>query len=85
MFKDKDLLWLIDEIIDSTPGNIGIPIGNYLSQFSGNLYLSGFDHYVKEKLSVKHYYRYMDDIVIMATTKEELRALLSKIQAYLKE
>ena len=85
LFKDKDLLWLIDEIIDSTPGNIGIPIGNYLSQFSGNLYLSGFDHYVKEKLSVKHYYRYMDDIVIMATTKEELRALLPKIQAYLKE
>jgi hypothetical protein len=47
--------------------------------------LSGFDHYVKEELNVKHYYRYMDDIVIMAAIKEELRALLPKFQAYLEE
>ena len=35
IFKDKELLWLLDEIIDSTDGDTGIPIGNYLSQFSG--------------------------------------------------
>ena len=32
IFKDKDLLWLLDEIIDSTEGDTGIPIGNYMSQ-----------------------------------------------------
>ncbi len=79
IFKDNDLLWLIDEIIDSTGGDYGIPIGNYLSQYSGNLYLSKFDHYVKEILHVKHYFRYMDDIVIFSSSKEELRKIFCKI------
>ena len=43
--KDKDLLWLLDEIIDSTDG---LPIGNYLSQYFANFYLSYFDHWIKE-------------------------------------
>ena len=42
--KDRDLLWLLDEIIDSTKG---LPIGNYLSQYFGNLYLSELYHWVK--------------------------------------
>ncbi|MGC8000391.1 RNA-directed DNA polymerase, partial [Salmonella enterica] len=42
--KDKRLLELLDGIIDSAPG---IPIGNYLSQFFANLYLSYFDHWLK--------------------------------------
>lgn len=82
LFKDKNLLWIIDEIIDSTDGEIGIPIGNYLSQFSGNLYLSSLDHYIKEKLGVKHYFRYMDDIVILSDNKSELRILFNKINNY---
>lgn len=71
IFKDKELLWLLDEIIDSTEGDTGIPIGNYLSQFSGNFYLSSFDHWIKEEKHVDSYHRYMDDIVIFAETKEE--------------
>lgn len=59
LFKDDDLLWLLDEIIDSTPGDTGIPIGNYLSQYSGNFYLSSFDHWMKEVKHVKYYYRYI--------------------------
>ena len=39
--KDKTILWLLDEIINSTKG---VPIGNYLSQHFGNLYLSSYDH-----------------------------------------
>ena len=35
--KDKDLLWLLDEIIDSADG---VPIGNYLSQYLANLFLA---------------------------------------------
>lgn len=82
LFKDKDLLWLLDEIIDSTPGDTGIPIGNYLSQYSGNFYLSSFDHWIKEEKHVKHYFRYMDDIVIFAETKEELHSLFLEINEY---
>ena len=56
--KDIRLFKLLDEIIDSAPG---VPIGNYLSQFLANLYLSYFDHWMKEDKRVKYYYRYADD------------------------
>lgn len=82
LFKDDDLLWLLDEVIDSTPGEAGIPIGNYLSQYSGNFYLSAFDHWIKEVKGVKHYFRYMDDIVILHESKEYLHRLRKEIDEY---
>lgn len=84
LFKDPDLLWLLDEIIDSTEGDKGVPIGNYLSQYSGDLFLSKFDKWIKEKLRVKYYIRYMDDIVILHSDKDYLRKLLKEIDKYLK-
>lgn len=85
IFKDEKLLWLLDEVINSTPGNKGIPIGNYMSQWFGNIYLSGFDHYVKEFLRVRHYFRYMDDIVIFSSSKERLHEILSFVHYYFKD
>ncbi len=79
-FKDADLLWLLDEIIDSAPG---IPIGNYLSQYFANFYLSYFDHWIKEDKHVKYYYRYADDLVILADNKPYLHRLLADIREYL--
>jgi hypothetical protein len=78
--KDNDLLWLLDEIIDSSDG---LPIGNYLSQYFANFYLSYFDHWLKETLKVKYYYRYADDIVILASNKTYLRNLYKEIKSYL--
>lgn len=80
--KDQDLLWLLDEIIDSEKG---VPIGNYLSQYFANLYLAYFDHDVKEIFGVKHYYRYCDDIVILHESKKFLHGLLIQINNYLNE
>jgi len=71
--KCKDTLWLLDDIVDST---IGIPIGNYISQYFGNLYLSGIDHKFKEELGVSNYYRYCDDIVIIDNDKSVLHKLI---------
>lgn len=100
LFKDDDLLWLLDEIIDSVAtanisdmrniwlldedfdSDTGIPIGNYLSQYSGNYYLSSFDHWIKEVKGVKHYFRYMDDIVILHESKEYLHQLRKEIDDY---
>lgn len=79
-FKDQDLLWLIDEIIDSTSG---IPIGNYLSQYFANFYLSYFDHWIKEVKHVRYYFRYADDIVILSGSKSYLHELLAEIRHYL--
>lgn len=104
VFKDPELLWLLDEIADSintateedlielslsgeieVDPNTGIPIGNYMSQYSGNFYLSSFDHWVKEELHVKHYYRYMDDVVIFSSSKEELHEIHRKVTAYTRD
>lgn len=78
-FKDKDLLYLLFEIIDS---NEGQPIGNYCSQFFANFYLTYFDHWIKEDLKLK-YFRYCDDMVILGNNKNELRVILNKIINYL--
>jgi RNA-directed DNA polymerase len=78
--KDKDLLWLLDEVIDSAEG---LPIGNYLSQYFANFYLTYFDHWIKEQKGVRYYYRYADDMVILADNKPYLHGLLSDIRNYL--
>jgi retron-type reverse transcriptase len=83
--KDKRLLWLLDEIIDSVPDEKGVPIGNYLSQYFANLYLAYFDHWLKEVKGIKYYWRYADDIVILAPNKEMLHELLHDIRAYFRE
>ena len=116
IFKDKELLMLLDEIIDSIStcpvtdetkpildklyqhqkileledgskflDGVGIPIGNYLSQYNGNFYFSSFDHWIKEEKRVKYYYRYMDDMVFFGRTKEELHELLNDIEVYFRE
>ena len=78
--KDVRLLHLLDGIIDSAPG---IPIGNYISQFFANLYLSYFDHWIKEEKHIRYYYRYADDMVVLGEDKRELHRLLVEIRSYL--
>lgn len=78
-FKDQNLLWLLDEIIDSADG---LPIGNFLSQFLANFYLTSFDHWMKEAMRVKDYFRYSDDIVVFDSDKRSLHQLLAHIREY---
>lgn len=78
--KDVRLLELLDSIIDSADG---VPIGNYLSQFFANLYLTYFDHWLKEEKKVKYYFRYADDIVILNGSKEHLWDLFKEMRDYL--
>lgn len=84
-FKDAELLELLDMIIDSYPGEKGVPIGSYLSQFLANFYLAYFDHWLKEKKGVKYVIRYMDDIVILHHSKSFLHKLRKDIDIYMKE
>ena len=79
--KDNDLLWLIDEIIDSSDG---LPIGNYLSQYLANLNLAYFMHWVNEVLKLDAVV-YADDICFFADSKETLRLCFVQIEKYLSE
>ena len=86
MFKDHELLWLLDIIINhKVPGNIdgkGLPIGNLTSQHFANLYLGELDHYIKDRFAIKGYVRYMDDFICFANSKRELWDLLVKIDEF---
>ena len=50
----------------------GLPIGNLTSQFWANVYLNGFDHFIKRDLKAKAYLRYVDDFLLFSNNKKEL-------------
>lgn len=77
--KDKDLLWLLDEIIDSAPG---LPIGNYLSQYLANLNFAYFMHWVNEVLKLDCE-EYADDFVFYSESKEQLHKTFPLIRQYI--
>lgn len=68
--KDEKMLALLDLI---NFNGKGLPIGNFLSQLWINIYLGPLDRFIKEKLKAKHYFRYMDDIVLMSEDKSQLQ------------
>ena len=77
--KCPDTLWLLEEIIRSPGGETNIPIGNYLSQYFSNIYLSELDHLIKEKHQMKYYIRYCDDAVVLHSDKTVLKELLEEL------
>ena len=83
--KDKDLLWLIEQILFAQKREKGLEIGNYTSQMFANIYLNEIDQYIKHKLKIKYYCRYLDDSVLMVKTKQEAKTALEKIKLFLKE
>lgn len=78
--KDCRIISVMDEIIDSVES--GVPIGNYLSQYFGNLYLSGYDHWMKEEKRCRYYFRYCDDVVVLDGDKCRLHELRRETQRY---
>jgi retron-type reverse transcriptase len=61
----------------------GLPIGNLTSQFFANVYLNGFDRYVKETLNVAKYLRYVDDFALFSDDLQFLADCRQKIEDYL--
>lgn len=83
--KDPDVLGLLDEIVDSVGTPKNVPIGNYLSQYLGNVYLSGLDHWIKEELGARYYMRYCDDGVVLSGSKRWLHELRERVDEYLQD
>lgn len=82
--KDKKALWLIRHILNLKNTLKGLPIGNLTSQLFANVYLNELDDFIKEKLKIKKYIRYMDDFLLFSESKEELHDCLKKIESFLK-
>lgn len=63
--------------------DVGMPIGNLMSQTFANLYLNTLDQYCKRTLRIHYYIRYMDDIVILSCDKSMLHEWKRKIETFL--
>ena len=83
--KDENILWLINEILYAQKREKGLEIGNYTSQMFANIYLNEIDQFVKHKLHIKYYFRYLDDSIVIVPTKEEAKQALQAITRFLKE
>ena len=83
--KDKNLIWLIKEILYAQKREKGLEIGNYTSQMFANIYLNEIDQYIKHNLKIKYYCRYLDDSVLIVKTKKEAKEVLKEIKKFLKD
>ncbi|MBF0429268.1 MAG: group II intron reverse transcriptase domain-containing protein [Magnetococcales bacterium] len=89
IIKDQRVLDLLARIIappvPGHPPGKGIPIGNLTSQHFANLYLGEMDHFIKERLRVAGYLRYMDDFLFFGQTKSLLHEIHFEIRQFLHE
>lgn len=85
LIHDRAFLGVLNEIVDVVPGDRGIPLGFYTSQWFANWYLTGLDHYIKEQLGAVYYVRYMDDMVIFGGNKRNLHRMREAVQRFLWE
>ena len=83
--KCPDTLWLIENIIYSIGSGKNTPIGNYTSQWFGNLYMNELDQFVKHDLKIKAYLRYCDDFLLFHDDKHVLNECSKKIEKFLME
>lgn len=81
--KDREMLMLLDDIIDSTHTDTNVPIGNFLSQWFGNLFLNELDMYVKHVLHIKPYIRYCDDFLLFGNDKQEMHETERRIKGFI--
>ncbi len=84
--SDRNILWLLSEIIHSFSSiekGVGLPLGNLTSQLLVNIYMNEFDQYMKHRVKAKYYIRYADDFVIFSDSREELQHLIPRIQDFL--
>jgi hypothetical protein len=72
-----------DKSLFHSPPGCGLPIGNLTSQVFANFYLNGFDHFVKHDLALRHFCRYVDDIILVHEDREYLTSLIPRIRDFL--
>lgn len=79
--EDNKVFDLCEKFIDSTD-DIGLPLGNQISQVFALLNLSGLDHFITGELGVKYYGRYVDDFYLIVQSKEYAKHCLDSIYEF---
>lgn len=83
LIRDPELLRQTKYFIDCF-GDTGLGLGSELSQISAILYPNELDHFIKEKLHIKGYARYMDDSYLIHEDINYLRYCRDEIEQKLK-
>lgn len=83
--KCKKTLMVLYKIIDSADkiDELGLPLGNTISQICANIYMNELDQYAKRKLGIKYYVRFADDICIVVKNKEKAQETLNLLVEFL--
>ena len=86
---DENVLWLINQVIDSFTIGAGplkgIPLGNLTSQIFANIYLNQLDQFIKHKLKIKYYLRYADDFMILDKNRAYLYRCINTLKQFLSD
>lgn len=95
---DRARLWQLIEAKISCAGTIrvleamiprsgkGLPIGSLTSQIFANVYTGAtLDRHLQQGLGEKHWYRYMDDIVVLGASIERLRVVKDSIETFARD
>lgn len=69
--------------LGASPAQTGLPLGSSASQMFANLYLSPLDHFIKHQLHVKGYVRYMDDLMLLGNSSQQLIEWREEISSFL--
>ena len=72
-----------DDLFTPAERRRGIPIGNQTSQFFANVYLDPLDHFVKDRLGIKGYVRYVDDFLVFSDDKSHLADVREQVRDFL--
>ena len=78
---NEDIAFIMNQYVELSAR--GLPLGLQQSQLLANLYLSEFDHKIKEQWGVKYYGRHMDDFYILSDNREKLEEILQWCNEYL--
>lgn len=81
--RDKNALWLSEQVVRSVPK--GLPIGDYPSPWLTNYHLQDIDHMIKEVFHIPHYERYLDNLLLFSSDKNQLHECLNGIEEVLRQ
>ena len=80
---DEKIIGLCEKIISSFGVfGLGLPLGNFTSQWLANIYLHEIDWWIKHTLKVRYYIRYNDDLLVTGTEKDQVGNWIKAIQRY---
>jgi hypothetical protein len=79
---DRRVLALTESFIRVFGGGKSLGLGSQVSQICAIFYPDTLDHFIKEKLRIKYYGRYMDDMYLFHANKEYLEDCLKQIEKF---